>query len=68
MSRKKRVEFPELAPYLVDTMLHKVLTVDPGNVIEFNVPVWQEALADAAKEAGFELRAKLLTLGLLLDG
>ena len=60
--------FPELAPYLVNYMLHKVLAVNPERVIECNVPIWQEALADAANEAGFELRAKLLTLGLLLDG
>lgn len=59
---------PELAPYLVNYMLYKILAVDPEKVIEFNVPIWQEALAGAAYLAGFELRAKLLTLGILLDG
>lgn len=60
--------FPDLAPYLVNSMLHKVFTIDPEKVIEFNVPIWQEALVNAAIEAGFDLRAKLLTLGFLLDG
>jgi len=57
---------PELASYLVSYMLSKVLAVSPDKFIEFNVPDWQPALLDAAKEAGFELRAKLLTLGYLL--
>jgi hypothetical protein len=56
---------PELASYLVGYMLNRVLAANPDKVIEFNVPDWQEALLDAAKEAGFELRAKLLTMGYL---
>jgi ribosomal protein S18 acetylase RimI-like enzyme len=59
---------PELASYLINFMLHKILTADPEKVIEMNVPVWQEAILAAANEAGFELRVKLLTLGTLLDG
>ena len=60
--------FPQLASYLIDLMLHKILTADPERVIEINLPIWQEALLAAIDEAGFELRVKLLTLGLLLDG
>jgi ribosomal protein S18 acetylase RimI-like enzyme len=56
----------ELARYLVGYMLSKVFEVNPDRVVEFNVPDWQEALLLAAKEAGFALRAKLLTLGYLL--
>jgi ribosomal protein S18 acetylase RimI-like enzyme len=61
-------KFPELAPYLVNYLLYKVISVNPERVIELNVPAWQEALFDAADEAGFEVRAKLLTLGILLNG
>ncbi len=61
-------DIPGLAPYLVNYMLHNVCAADPEKVVEFNVPIWQEALADAANEAGFELRARLLRFGLLLDG
>lgn len=60
--------FPELAPYLVNYMLYKILAVNPEKVIEFNIPIWQEALVDAAYKAGFELRVKLLTFGVLLEG
>ena len=59
-------DHPELAPYLINYMLHQVLAVNPDKVIETNVPIWQEALVAAADNAGFVLRTKLLTLGLLL--
>jgi ribosomal protein S18 acetylase RimI-like enzyme len=57
----------ELAPFLVNNMLARVASTDPGRIIEFNLPIWQEALKVAAEEGGFEIRAKMLTLGFLLD-
>jgi hypothetical protein len=56
-----------LAPYMVDYMLHHVLSANPDRIVDFYVPVWQEWLAEAAKAAGFEVRVKLLTMGLVLD-
>ena len=56
-----------LAPFIIKYILGKVLAVDPDRVIEFNVPIWQAALADAAKEAGFVQRVELITMGLLLE-
>ena len=58
----------ELAPYIVNYLLHQVTSANPGRTIEFNLPIWQKALFDAAVDAGFEVRAKMLTLGMLLDG
>ncbi|MBN1483396.1 MAG: GNAT family N-acetyltransferase [Chloroflexia bacterium] len=56
----------QLAPYLFDYALHQVRTANPDRVVEMQIPLWQEALTEAAHTVGFELRAKLLTLGLLL--
>lgn len=55
-----------LATYLVDRILHEVLTVNPDKAVEWNIPDWQQLLADAGLAAGFRLRARLLTMGLLL--
>jgi ribosomal protein S18 acetylase RimI-like enzyme len=57
---------PALAPFLLDHTLHQIATANPGRTVEFNIPLWQEVLAAAAQEAGFETRVKLLTFGLLL--
>jgi ribosomal protein S18 acetylase RimI-like enzyme len=56
----------DLASYLVTEILQKMISKDPGRMIEFNIPTWQCELVKAAEEAGFILRARLLTLGLLL--
>lgn len=57
---------PTLAQFLMDHTLHQIANANPGRTIEFNIPIWQEALVTAAQEAGFETRVKLLTFGLLL--
>jgi ribosomal protein S18 acetylase RimI-like enzyme len=58
---------PELARYLINHLLLKVYEVNPERVIEFSVPGWQKVLLDTAMAADFRVRAKLLTLGFLLD-
>ena len=55
-----------LASFLIDYSLHHIFTANPDRVVELNLPIWQEILIEAATAAGFELRAKLLTLGYAL--
>jgi hypothetical protein len=45
-----------LAPHLVGRLLGQVLRSSPGRRIEIDLPVWQPALIEAARLAGFELR------------
>ena len=58
--------YAELARYLVKYNLHQITSIDPTRKIEIELPIWQESVIEAAKESGFEVRVKLLTLGLLL--
>jgi ribosomal protein S18 acetylase RimI-like enzyme len=58
---------PEVASYLINHLLKRVFEASPEKAIEFTVPDWQYALLGSAKGIGFEVRAKLLTLGLLLN-
>lgn len=56
----------QLASYLINHLLKKAFEGNPEKVIELAVPDWQHAVFESARDIGFEVRAKLLTLGLLL--
>jgi len=43
--------YPELAPYVVRHSLSQVRAVNPGLVVEFDVPGWEAALVEAAQAA-----------------
>jgi ribosomal protein S18 acetylase RimI-like enzyme len=56
-------EHPELAPFMVQFLLHKVTTLSPGHRVEFPVPHWMGFLAAAVEEAGFEHRLEYCHMG-----
>jgi GNAT superfamily N-acetyltransferase len=56
----------ELAPFLVQFLLHRVTSLSPDRIVEMNLPERQSALFAAAKEAGFERRIRNQRMGLLL--
>jgi ribosomal protein S18 acetylase RimI-like enzyme len=56
----------ELAPYLVGTLLHEVMTLSPGHRVEMAVPQWMEELVAAAESAGLEQRVARRCMGLVL--
>ena len=57
---------PDLAPYIIGTMLHQVTTLAPKRRVELAIPFWMEPAIEAAKAAGFEKRLAYLRLGLIL--
>jgi ribosomal protein S18 acetylase RimI-like enzyme len=57
---------PQLAPYLVEHLLHKVLTANPELRVELSVPRWMEAVVSAAQEAGFQRRLEYCRMGVEL--
>jgi len=57
----------QLAPYLIQTLLHRVISLSPGHIVEMGLSEWQSALMDAAREVGFEQRARNHRMGLLLS-
>jgi GNAT superfamily N-acetyltransferase len=57
---------PDLAPYLVGTLLHQAMTQSPGFRVEIDVPHWMEALLTAFEEAGLERRLGYLRMGVEL--
>lgn len=56
----------ELAPYLMGTLIHEVLTLSPGHRIDLTMPEWMEALAVAAEEHGLKRRLRFLLMGIEL--
>jgi GNAT superfamily N-acetyltransferase len=59
-------EHADLAPYLVGTLLHEVVTLSPGHRIDFTVPRWMEATVAAAEEYGLNRRVEYLLMGMEL--
>jgi ribosomal protein S18 acetylase RimI-like enzyme len=55
-----------LAPHLITQMLRTVAPAGSPHPVELQLPRWQSALADAAREAGFSLRYEYRSMGLLL--
>lgn len=56
----------ELAPYLVGTLLHEVMTLSPGHRVEMSVPQWMEDVVAAAEAAGLEQRLARRRMGLVM--
>jgi ribosomal protein S18 acetylase RimI-like enzyme len=56
----------DLAPYLVQALLHRVESLSPGRITEMQLPEHQSALVDAAQEAGFDQRTRTRRMGILL--
>jgi hypothetical protein len=54
----------ELALALVNYFTHAVQAVSPGRRIELTVPLWQEAVVEAARQAGYEERVIYHRMGL----
>ena len=57
----------ELAPYLIQFLLHRVINLSPGRIVEMWLPQWQSTLVDAAKQAGFKQRTHNHRMGMLLQ-
>ena len=55
-----------LAPYLVGTLLHEVMTLSPGHRVEMTVPQWMGDVVAAAEAAGLERRLVWRWMGLVL--
>jgi predicted N-acetyltransferase YhbS len=60
--------YAELAPHLIQALLHRVVSLSPGRMVEMRLPEWQSALIDAAKKVGFEQRTRSHQMGILLAG
>jgi GNAT superfamily N-acetyltransferase len=58
--------YPELAPFIVQFLLHKVTTLSPDRRIEFSIPHWMEELASAADTFGFDRRLEYCYMGMEL--
>jgi hypothetical protein len=54
-----------LAPCVVGRLLGQVLHVSPGRRVEFDLPLWQPALIEAARLAGFDLRWEFRRMALV---
>ena len=57
----------ELAPYLIQSQLHRMLELSPARRTEINIPDRQEALLQAAVQAGFRKQQEYCRMGLLLS-
>jgi ribosomal protein S18 acetylase RimI-like enzyme len=57
----------DLAPHLIQTLLHRVASLSPGHIVEMGLSEWHSALMDAAREVGFERRTRNHRMGLLLS-
>jgi ribosomal protein S18 acetylase RimI-like enzyme len=57
---------PELAPYIIGSMLHQITTLAPTRRVEVSIPFWIEPAIEAAKEAGFEKRLAYRRMGIVL--
>jgi hypothetical protein len=55
-----------LAPYLVNFLLNRVVTLSPGKRVIFDVPQWMDAVLVVAKDAGFEQKYAFNRMGLVL--
>lgn len=58
---------PELAPYLMGTIVHKVMEHSPGRRIRFGQFNWGQAAIDAALEMGFTTNKEAHEMGLVLE-
>jgi GNAT superfamily N-acetyltransferase len=54
----------EIAPFCVQWLLHKALTIAPARRTEIEVPEWNAPLREAVLAAGFTVRLEMHTLGL----
>ncbi|OGO18380.1 MAG: hypothetical protein A2Z14_15535 [Chloroflexi bacterium RBG_16_48_8] len=59
-------EHPELAPFIVGYLMHKVVTFSPDRRVEISVPKWMPAVVSAVEAAGFERRLEHCYMGLEL--
>lgn len=56
----------ELAPFMIQYLLHNVIQMSPGRRISLGLPQWQEHLINAALVAGFEKRTEQDTMGMVI--
>jgi ribosomal protein S18 acetylase RimI-like enzyme len=56
----------ELAPYLLEFLLHAVARLSPGRRVEMFVSRWMKAVVAAAEGAGFERRMEYCRMGIAL--
>ena len=59
-------EHPDLAPFLLEYLMYKVVTLSPGRRVEISVPIWMPAVVAAVEAAGFERRLEEGYMGLEL--
>lgn len=57
---------PELAAYLVEYLLYRVIKLCPGHRVYFSVPRWIEAVVSASKGADFKRRLEYCCMGVEL--
>ena len=56
-----------VAPFLVRDLTRLVMAEAPGRRVEVSVPHWQNAITVAAEAAGFERRADMHSLGIVVQ-
>jgi ribosomal protein S18 acetylase RimI-like enzyme len=59
-------DHPELAPFIIHDLMHRVMSLSPGRRIEISVPKWMPAVISAVEAAGFEHRLEQCYMGVVL--
>lgn len=57
-------DHPELAPFIITYLMHKVVSLSPDRRIEISVPKWQPIVVSAVEATGFERRLEYCHMGL----
>lgn len=57
---------PDLAPFIINDLMHRVVGLSPDRRVEISVPKWMPAVVSAVEAAGFERRLEQCYMGLEL--
>jgi ribosomal protein S18 acetylase RimI-like enzyme len=57
-------DHPELAPFIITYLLHRVVSLSPDRRIEISIPKWMPAVVSAVEAAGIERRLEYCYMGL----
>jgi GNAT superfamily N-acetyltransferase len=59
-------DHPDLAPFIVHNLMHRVVSLSPGRRVEVSIPKWMPAVVSAVEEVGFERRLEYCYMGVVL--
>ncbi len=59
-------DHPELAPFIINDLMHRVVTLSPNRRVEISVPKWMPAVVSGVEGAGFDRRLEHCYMGLVL--